>query len=81
MPATNLVTYIAKGIFLGLIYFETTKAKDTTLQNLILFTLLFTVMSVSSELLGVDPIVITNAFITKTIFTLVDERVKKDEGK
>jgi hypothetical protein len=35
-------------------------------------------MSVSAELLKLDPNIITNAFITKTIFTLVDERIKKE---
>jgi hypothetical protein len=75
-----IFTYtLAKGIIIALLYFETTKANDTTLLNTIIFTSFYMIMMTGAELLGMDSNVVTNAFITKTIFTLVDERIKKPE--
>jgi 6-phosphogluconolactonase/glucosamine-6-phosphate isomerase/deaminase len=38
-------------------------------------------MTAGAFILSVDPNVVTTAFVTKTIFTLVDERIKKKNGE
>lgn len=68
---------IIKGIILALIYLEITKANDTNLYNIIIFTIFYIIMMNGSYLLKMDPNVVTNAFLTKAIFTLIDERIKK----
>lgn len=68
---------IIKGIVLAFIYLEITKANDTNLYNVITFTIFYIIMMNGSYLLKMDPNVVTNAFLTKAIFTLIDERIKK----
>lgn len=72
-----VIENIIKGIFLSVLYFEITKTNDTTAQNIFYFTLFYVIMIYSAILFNIDPNLVTNAFITKTIFTLVDERIKK----
>jgi hypothetical protein len=66
-----------KGIVLALVYFEITNANDTTFQNVILFTSLYLTMIYGAQIVNIDKNVVTSAFITKAVFTLVDERIKK----
>lgn len=75
----QIVNNILKGIFLGILYLEITKANDTTLENISLYTLLFVIMTTAANLTDINENVVINAFITKTVFTLLDERVKKKE--
>jgi hypothetical protein len=63
------------------LYFEITKANDTSFKTVFLFTVFYTAMTTGAFILSVDPNVVTTAFITKTIFTLIDERVKKKNGE
>jgi hypothetical protein len=78
----ELLQIFLKGLFIAILYFETTKANDTTFENLVNFSTLYTIMIYSAMILGVDANIVSNAFITKTIFTLVDERIRKtDEPK
>lgn len=70
---------VVKGILLALLYFEITNANDTTLGNIALFTLFYTIMVVGARLINMDTQIITNAFVTKAIFTLVDERIRRKE--
>jgi hypothetical protein len=69
-----------RGMILGVLYLEITKANDTSLYNIFLFSLFYTVMFACAQASGIDPNVVTTAFITKTVFTLVDERIKKKEN-
>lgn len=75
----QVITNIVKGIILSLLYFEITKANDTNINNILLFTFFYNVMTYGSILIGIDPVLVTNAFITKTIFTLVDQRIQKEK--
>jgi len=68
---------VLKGILLAILYFEITKSNDTTFKNVFLFTSFYTIMLNGAYLVDIDPNVVTTAFITKTVFTLVDERIKK----
>ena len=72
---------LARGIFLSLVYLVLTKANDTNLYNISIFTLAYVVMYFTASIIGIDPIIVTNAFITKTVFTAVDERVRRDENQ
>ena len=77
MVFDNLLVHIIKGLILAILYFEITRSNDTTLQNIVLFVSFYVSMAYGAKVTGVDPNVITNAFLTKTVFTLVDERVKR----
>ena len=75
----NLLVILLRGLVLSLIYFEITQANDTTLKNLFFFVSFYTIMFSGASLVDIDPTVVTTAFITKTVFTLVDERIKKHD--
>jgi len=75
-----LIATVVKGFIIALLYFETTRLNDTTLLNSVLFISFYTLMIGGAEILGIDPNIVTNAFITKTVFTLVDERIKRQNG-
>jgi hypothetical protein len=77
-PETILIDSV-KGFLLALLYFELTKSNDTTPKNLFLFVVFYVVMINSASTVGIDPTVVTTAFITKTVFTLIDERIKRSE--
>ena len=70
-----------KGFILAVVYFELTKAHDTTFENISYFTSFYISMVIGASLTGIDPNVITSAFLTKAVFTLVDERIKKKRAK
>ena len=77
---SNIVLVLMlKGIILGILYLEITKANDTTPYNVLLFAVFYCAMFAGAQVAGIDPNVVTTAFVTKTVFTLVDERVKKKE--
>jgi hypothetical protein len=73
----RFISTIVKGIILSLLYFEITKANDTTFNNVFYFTFFYTVMIYGSILLGIESNLVTNAFITKTVFTLIDQRIQR----
>lgn len=72
----DIITELLKGVFLSLIYLEITKTNDTNLSNVLSFTFYYGIMIFCAKITNTDLSVVTNAFITKTIFTLIDERVK-----
>ena len=75
----GLILQILKGLVIGILYLEVTKANDTTFQNIAMFVCFYVVMVNGAYLSGIDPNIVTNAFITKAVFTLVDERVKRQK--
>jgi hypothetical protein len=81
LTVSHFISNIIKGLVLGYLYFEITKANDTTFDNITRFTLFYIVMIYSTSFLGLDSNIVTHAFITKTIFTIIDERVKKTTTK
>lgn len=77
MDNKEVILIIMRGVFLGLTYFTVTKAHDTTFENVMKFTLFYTILSVSAYLVEIETRVVTGAFVTKAIFTLIDERINK----
>lgn len=77
----TFISYIIKGIVISFLYFETTKENDTNIKNMSLFTFFYIVMIYGAIITGIEPNVITGAFLTKTIFTLIDNRVKDKSEK
>lgn len=73
----HLIENILRGILISLLYFEITKANDTTLYNIALFSMFYLFMIYGAIIADINPNVITSAFLTKTVFTLVDERIRK----
>lgn len=71
-----ILVEIIKGIIMAMLYLEITKANDLTIQNVFLYAFFYIAMVSGARLTGVDPLIITNAFMTKTVFTLVDDRIK-----
>lgn len=69
-------TITLRGAALGLLYLSVTQADDTSLRNIILFTVFYITMFYGAGYLGFDVKIITTAFITKTVFTLIDERMR-----
>ena len=67
---------LLKGVLLAILYLEITKTNDTNLKNIISFTFYYGVMIFCAMVTNTNLSIVTNAFITKTIFTLIDERVK-----
>ncbi len=73
----KFITQLIKGIVLSLLYLQITKANDTTMENITLFVSFYLAMIYGATITGIDENVITSAFLTKTVFSLVDERIKK----
>jgi hypothetical protein len=73
----KFITQLIKGIILSLLYLQITKANDTTIENITLFVSFYLAMIYGATITGIDENVITSAFLTKTVFSLVDERIKK----
>ncbi|NDD83478.1 hypothetical protein EBZ38_04240 [bacterium] len=77
-----LSTYIVRGVVLAMLYFEVTKANDTTVRNIFVFVAFYLLLVAGAIIAGIDTNVITSAFLTKCVFTLVDTQIKKtDEPK
>lgn len=77
----KVVTEVLQGIVLSLLYFEVTKANDLNFYNIFVFTTFFVFLTNGAVLVGIDPKIVLNAFITKAIFVLLDERIKKETYK
>lgn len=73
----QFIMIIMRGVFLGLTYFTVTKAHDTTFENIMKFTLFYCILSLAAYLVEIEMRVVTGAFVTKAIFTLIDERINK----
>lgn len=76
----DLFEYTLRGLLLAVLYFEITRANDTSVPNIMLFTSLYIIMVIGANLANIDTNVVTTAFFTKTIFTLVDERIRKRDS-
>lgn len=73
----TFLSHIIKALVLAFIYFEITNANDTTSQNIMKFSLFYITMVYGANIINIDPNVITSAFLTKAVFTLVDEKIKR----
>lgn len=65
-----------RGIFLAVLYVFITKEDDTDLRHIIKYTLLFFLLNVLFILAGINKEILVSAFISKSIFLLIDERIK-----
>lgn len=72
----SIISEFAQGIIMAILYLETTKANDSTFEIVFLYGFFYMVMRSGARLTGMDPMIITNAFMTKTVFTLIDDRMK-----
>jgi hypothetical protein len=75
---TDIVNESLKGILIGVLYFETTRVSDTNAKNILAFAGFYILLIFTAHFIHMDTNIITNAFVTKTIFTLVDERLRDD---
>lgn len=73
----TFLTHIVKALVLAFIYFEITNANDTTFKNIINFAIFYVAMVYGAHMINIDANVITSAFLTKAVFTLVDEKIKR----
>lgn len=76
---SEFLQQLTKGILIAVLYFEFTKTNDTTFQNVLLFTSFYISMIYGAKMTNIDPNVITSAFLSKTVFTLVDERIRRKD--
>jgi hypothetical protein len=74
----NLSQDTLRGIVLALVYFESTRQADTTLKNIFIFTFFFVIVIYISDFVSIKREVVIGAFMTKTIFTLVDSRINEN---
>lgn len=77
----KLISEIVKGAFIGFLYLQITLTNDTTIENVLRFTFFYLMMIYGGIISGISTNTITTAFLTKTVFTLIDERVKKIDSK
>ncbi len=68
---------IFTGIFLAVLYLEVTQANDMTFVNVGKYATFYVVIFYAAKTVGMDTNIVTNAFVTKTIFSLVDDRIRK----
>ena len=74
-----IITFCARGVLMSMMYLNFTLADDFNLINVVKYTLFYVATVIGAEFAGIDSIIVTNAFMTKTIFTLVEDRVKKTD--
>lgn len=67
-----------RGFTLAIVYFESTKQADTTFKNILVFMFFFLIIIYISDFVSIKREVVLGAFMTKTIFTLVDTRINKN---
>lgn len=72
---------IIKGLVIGILYLFITKENDTSFRNLGVFSLFYFTVANGAKVIGVDSTVIITAFITKSVFTFVDQRIKINKDK
>lgn len=78
---SRLLFESVKGFLLAILYFAITKANDTTVRNVSLFVVFYIIFVSAAILTKINTDVVTTAFLTKTIFTLIDERIKKNKDE
>lgn len=74
-----LLKEFVKGFVLACLYVFITKEDDTNISNILKYSTYFFVLILLFLSVGVNSDIITSAFISKTIFTIVDERIKASQ--
>lgn len=75
----KFISEIIKGAFIAFLYLQITLTNDTTLENIAKFTFFYLLMVYGALISDIQTSAITTAFLTKTVFTLIDERIKKKD--
>ena len=75
----ELPKFAVRGLVLSFMYFHVTRANDTTLRNVVVFVSFYIILVLAAMLLGINPDVVTTAFITKTVFILAEDRIRKED--
>lgn len=75
-----LIDFI-KGVFIAFMYYQITTENDTNFNNIVSFAGFYVIVLHSAILAGIDPIIITNAYMTKMVFTIVDQRLSKTNSE
>jgi len=75
----KFISEIIKGAFIAFLYLQITLTNDTTVENIAKFTFFYLLMVYGAMISGIQTNAITTAFLTKTVFTLIDERIKKKD--
>lgn len=75
----KFISEIIKGAFIALLYLQITLTNDTTVENIANFTFFYLLMVYGAIISGIPENAITTAFLTKTVFTLIDERIKRKD--
>jgi hypothetical protein len=78
MTDSFLLGDFTRGIFLALLYVFITKEDDTDLRHIIKYTLLFFLLNILFILAGINKEILVSAFISKSIFILIDDRIKSN---
>jgi hypothetical protein len=79
--SSTLFRELIKGLFLACLYVFVTKDDDTTLSNILKYTTYFFILILSFLSVGFNADIIASAFISKTIFIIIDERIKSSNPK
>jgi hypothetical protein len=72
------IQILLRGLFLSVIYLSVTTADDMSLLNILKFSIFYLMFIFISSSIGIDQNVVTSAFTTKIIFTLIDQRINKN---
>ena len=72
----SLIKEILIGVFISLIYLQATSEEDTDITHIFSIALTYVLLKYIADYVDINPDLITNAFITKTIFTIIDVRLK-----
>ena len=70
-----------KGFIIGILYLFITRENDTSLKNIMIFIIFYISVSNGARVAGIDPNVVATAFVTKSVFTIVDQRIKVYKNK
>lgn len=65
-----------KGFIIGILYLFITRENDTSFKNILIFVIFYISVSNGARVAGIDPNVVATAFVTKSVFTIVDQRIK-----
>lgn len=77
-----MISVLYKAFFLSVLYYTlTNRDDDTTFANILLFMIMYIALIIGARLSDIDTNLVTNAFMTKAIFTLIDDRLTQPKYK
>ena len=76
----SLIKKTMTGIVIAFCFFESTLTNDTTFYNVLLFTAFYIGLSYVAVLVDIPETVVLGAFLTKMVFTTIDQRLIKNKN-